>query len=79
MSEKEKGKIERYQELKREINSMWNIRSIKVPVVVGALGSTSKKLKKCKEERGILIRTALLQKIALLQTACILRKVLDCG
>ena len=44
--EKKKEKIERYQELKREIKRMWNIRSIKVmPVVLGALGSSSKKLK----------------------------------
>ena len=56
VSEKEKEKIERYQELKREIKRMWNIRSIKViPVVVGALGSTSKKLKICIEELGVVI------------------------
>ena len=79
VSEKEKEKIERYQELKREIKRMWNIRSIKViPVVVGALGSTSKKQKKCIEME-VVISTALLQKTALLGTACILRKVLDCG
>ena len=65
VSEKEKEKIERYQELKREIKRMWNIRSIKViPVVVGALGSTSKKLKKCIEELGVVISTLLLQKTA---------------
>ena len=59
---------------------MWNIRSIKaIPVVVGALGSTSKKLKKYVEELGDVINTALLQKTALLGTARILRKVLDCG
>ena len=59
---------------------MWNIRSIKViPVVVGALGSISKKLEKCIEELGIVISTALLQKTALPGTARILRKVLDCG
>ena len=35
VTEKEKEKIERYQELKRNIKRMWNIRSIKViPVVV---------------------------------------------
>ena len=79
-SEKEKVKIERYQELKREIKRMWNIRSIKViPVVVGTLGSTSKKLKKSMEEPEVVISTALLQKIALLVTARILRKVLDYG
>ena len=48
-------------------------------MVVGALGSTSKKLKKCREELGVVISTALLQKTALLGTARILRKVLDCG
>ena len=59
---------------------MWNIRSIKViPVVVGALGSTSKKLKNYIEEMGFVVSTALLQKTALLGTARILRKVLDCG
>ena len=46
VSEKEKEKIERYQELNREIKRMWNIRSIKVmPVVLGTLGSSSKKLR----------------------------------
>ena len=80
VSEKEKGKIERYQELKREIKRMWNIRSIKVIlVVVGTLGSTSKKLKKYIEELGVVINTALLQKTALLGTVRILRKVLYCG
>ena len=59
---------------------MWHIRSIKIiPVVVGALVSTSKELKKCIEELGLVISTALLQKIALLGTAHISRKVLYCG
>ena len=59
---------------------MWNIRSIKVILmVVGALGSTSKKLEKCIEKLGVVIGTALLQKKALLGTARKLRKVLDCG
>ena len=58
---------------------MWNIRSIKViPLVVGALGSTSKKLKYCIKELGVAISTALLQKTAPLGRARIL-KVLDCG
>ena len=79
VSEKEKEKIERYQELKTEIKRMWNIRSIKVtPVVVGALGSISKKLKKCIDKLGVVISTTLLQKTALLETARTLRKVLDC-
>ena len=77
--EKEQEKIERYLELKRKIKRIWDIRSIKIiPVVVGTLGSTSKKLKKCIEELEVAISTALLQKTALLGTACILRKALDC-
>ena len=80
VSEKEKEKMERYQELKGEIKRMWNIRSIKViPVEVGALGSTSKKQKKCIEQLGVVISTVLLQKTSLLGTARTLRKVLDCG
>ena len=79
VSKKEKENIERYQELKRDIKRIWNIRRIKViPVVVVALGSTSKKLNNYIEELGAVISTALLQKTALLGTACILRKVLDC-
>ena len=82
VSEKEKEKIERYQELKREIKRVWNIRSINdIPVVVGARDSTSKKLKKCIEELGVVISTEnrktekqLLQKTALLGTARILSK-----
>ena len=61
VSKKEKKKIERYQELKKEIKRMWNIRSINIiPVVVGTLGSTSKKLKNCIEELGVAISTALM-------------------
>ena len=48
-------------------------------MVVGALGSTSKKPKKYIEELGVVISTAIMQKTALLGTAFILRKVLDCG
>ena len=60
VSEKKKENIQRCQQLKGEIKRMWNIRSIKViPVVVGALGSTSKKLKKCIEELDVVISTAL--------------------
>ena len=64
----------------RDIKRMRNIRSIKViPVVVGVLGSTFKKLKNCIEELRVIISTALLKKTALLGTARMLRKVLNCG
>ena len=80
VSEKEKKENERYQKLKRETKRIWNIRSINaVSVVVGALGSTSKKLKNCIKELGVVISTALLQKAVLRGTTGIIRKVLDVG
>ena len=48
-------------------------------MVVGALGNTPEKLEICTEELEIVISIALLQKTALIGTARILRKVLDCG
>ena len=43
VEEKEQEKIEKYQDLKREIGRMWEIRKVQVvPVVIGALGSVSK-------------------------------------
>ena len=76
--EKEGEKIEKYQDLKREIGKLWDRQSVRhlevVPVVVGALGGVRKRLDKL----GIIMRTSgLLQKTALLGTARILRKVLE--
>ena len=43
--EKEGEKIEKYQDLKRDIGKLWGIRQQEVvPVVVGALGAVSKRL-----------------------------------
>ena len=78
VGEKEKEKIEKYQNLKREIMKLWNLRRVEViPVVVGALGAVSKKIGQYLEQIGIDIRIGLLQKTALLGTARILRKVLE--
>ena len=48
-------------------------------MLVGALGSTSKKLKNSIEELEVVKSIALLQKTALLGTDRMLMKVLDCG
>ena len=76
MYEKEGGKIEKYQDLKREIGRLWGIRHLEVvPVVVGALGVVSNRLDAWLEKLvGVTIRMGLLQKTALLGTARILRK-----
>ena len=75
---KKKQKIEKYDELKREIRKLWIMKKVEViPIVVGALGAISKKLDKWIEKLGIHIRIELLQTTALLGTARILRKSLE--
>ena len=79
VDEKEEEGVERCQELRGEIGETWSIEAIQViPVVVGTLRSTSKKLKNCIEELGDTISTTLQQETALLWTAQILRMVLYC-
>ena len=75
---KEGAKIEKYQDLKREIGRLWGIKRLEVvPVVVGALGVVSNRLDAWLEKLGVTMRTGLLQKTALLGTARILRKLLE--
>ena len=76
--EKEGEKIEKYQDLKREIGKLWGIRHLYVvPVVVGAFGVINKRLDAWPEKLGVTIRMRLLQKTALLGTTGILRKLLE--
>ena len=76
--EKEGKKIEKYQDLKREIGRLWGIRHLEVvPVFLGALGVVSNRLDAWLEKLGVTIRTGLLQKTALLDTGKILRKLLE--
>ena len=78
MNEKEGKKIEKYQELKRKIGKLWGNRHLQVvPVLVGALGVVSKRFDAWLEKLGITIRMELLQKTVLLDTARILRKLLE--
>ena len=75
--QKETEKCEKYQYLAREIQRIWKSRTKVMPVVVGALGSVSKKLAGHLEQLGIKNRTRTMQKSALLGSAHILRKVLE--
>ena len=46
-SDKEKEKVEKYQDLKKEIKKNWNMWGVKVLLVMlGALGRITKKLEK---------------------------------
>ena len=44
IAKREKEKIDKYHELKLEIMRMWSVKAWVVPIVVGALGCTTKKL-----------------------------------
>ena len=39
--EKEKQKVEKYQDLCREVAQLWNVKAKVVPIVVGALGAVT--------------------------------------
>ena len=74
----EKEKVEKYQDLKKEIRRLWKLRNVEiVPVVIGVLGSVSAEFDKNTGKLGITCNVGVMQKIALLRTAKILRKVLE--
>ena len=70
MKEKENEKVQKYQDLARELRK---VKVKVVPVVVGALGTIPKALEKHIKEIGTSVRVELRQKAALLGTARILR------
>ena len=75
--EREQQKIEKYQDLAREIKKMWNTKVAVIPIVVGSLGSISKRFEMWTDKLGIKINIKDVQKTALLHSARILRKVLE--
>ena len=79
ITDKEKQKIEKHQNLKREMWRPWNVKKIDViPVVLWALGSVTKDFEEYLDKIGIKIDLHTVQETALLGTARILRKVLEC-
>ena len=74
---KEKEKVQKYQDLARELRKLWRVKVKVVPLVVGALGTIPKALEKSLESIGSTVKVELLQKAALLGTARILRKTLE--
>ena len=78
VGEKEKEKVEKYQDLKREIARLWTLKRVEVvPIVIGALGCITKEFDSCIEKLGITCNVGVMQKAALLGTARMLRKVLE--
>ena len=76
IEEKEKDKIEKYQDLGRDLQKIWNVKLKIIPLVVRSLGTIPKQFGNRLKQIGITVRTVQVQKTVLLGTARILRKVL---
>ena len=74
---KEDEKVEKYQDLAREVRKMWGVRTKVIPIVVGALGTIPMRLKENLRAIGVDTSIELIQRSALLGSARILRKVLE--
>ena len=68
-------KLSKYKDLGFEISTIWGLKTETVSVVIGALGQVKKGLGKYVEKLPGNINIEELQKISLLDTAHILRKV----
>ena len=68
-------KIEKYQSLKIELERLWKVKIIVIPVVVGALGAIVYKLPGWLAQISGTIKEVELQKSALLGAAQVLRHV----
>ena len=73
---KEVEKIMNYAELKVELERMWKTKTKVIPIVIGALGSITKKFRENLKELEVKHNIKVFKKSALLGTAHILRKVL---
>ena len=78
VSDREIDKIEKYQELRRELTRIWELKKATViPIVIGALGGVSPRLEKYLTAITRQIYTSQLQKSVLFNSMNTLRKVLD--
>ena len=73
---KEQEKIDKYQDLRIELQKVWNVKVVVIPVVIGALGTMSKKIHHYIKQIDIPADIVSIQKTAILGTAYILRRVL---
>ena len=76
IEEKEKEKIEKYQNLRRELQKIWNVSVKIIPSVVGSLGALPKQFGNRLKQIGVAAEIGQDQKTVSLGTARTLRKVL---
>ena len=75
MIKKESEKILKYKDLTIEIQRMWNVKTMPIPVIIGATGTISKSFRKYMSNIPGKHEVKELQKTAILGTAHILQKV----
>ena len=76
IQEQEKDETEKYQDLGRELQNIWNFKVKIIPLVVDSLGAIPKQLVNRLMQIGITAGTTQVQKTVFLGSARILRKVL---
>ena len=74
---KETEKIEKYDELRRELERLWKVKAKVAPIITDALGTVTRNLDSYLKEIGVNVMLQLIQKSALPGSARILRKILD--
>ena len=65
------------KDLQIELRRLWDKQVETVPVIIGALGTILKTLKRNLEELGADVAPGLLQKSVVLETAHIIRRAMD--
>ena len=73
IEEKEKDKIQKYQELQK----IWNVKVKIIPLDLGSLGAIPKQFGNRLKQIGITVGTAQVEKTVLLGTARILKKAVE--
>ena len=73
---KEEEKIEKYQDLRRKLQKIWNVRLKIISLIVVSLGAIPKQFGNRLKETSNTSETGQVQKTVLLGTTRILRKVL---
>ena len=74
---KESEKKDKYLNLTSKLKKLWNMKVTVIPIVIGALGTVTKRSVQGLEELEIRGRVEIIQTMALLRSNRILRRVLE--
>ena len=77
VKEKEEEKIDKYMNLAAEVRRQFRVKTVIVPIVLGALGTVPEKLSKSLKKLEIDDVIESLQTAVLISTTAILRRVLN--